>query len=148
MIRPATINDLEAMVVLAERFIGETNYEVEFDAEKSRHHLAFYLLMPNLKILVADENGIVGGAMMAVSHEFQKRPFGYVSKFFVAPEARNWGIGRSLIEATIAWLKEQGVSHIFSTATAGLDEMNQRLFVNLLKKYGFRDCGPVMCMEV
>ena len=137
------------MIEISRRFVAETSYEVTFDESMARHHLGTYLSVPHLCILLGEQNGIiVGGAMLALSYEFQSKPFGYVSKFFVLPEGRGLGIGRALVDAMLHWFTEKGASHVFVTATAGLSDLQQRLFVSLMKRHGFTDSGPVMCLKL
>ena len=148
MIRYATKEDIPGLLGLAERFISETSFEADYDEIAAYKYFSQFIEHMEADIIIYDEGGISGGAMVAFAQEAQKQPFCYIAKFFVDPDSRNLGIGRDLTEAVLAWASLHGCSHVFSTATAGLDERNQRLFVNLMKKYGFEDVGPVLCAKV
>ena len=140
MIRLATADDIGWLLEIAERFISETSYDIVYDPEAARNHLLTYIHHSDADILLADG----GGAMVAASREFQKQPFCYVGKFFVIPESRRTGTAREIVEAILAWASLHGCSHVFVTATAGLAEREQRLFINLMKRYGFIESGPVL----
>mgnify|MGYP003144476213 CR=1 FL=1 len=145
IVRPAVQSDVPELVEMAETFIEESAYEIEFDVTNSAYHYMNYILSPGGDVLVAKQDGaMVGGVMVASSTEFQKKPFGYVGKFYVIPEARRGTASRSLIAAMLDWFTLQDVSHVFVTATAGLEERDQRAFILLMKRSGFVEEGPVM----
>lgn len=145
MIRKANSTDIPTLLDMAQTFINETSYGVEFDSQVSASYLTQIISYPLADVLIAD--GFAGVAILAASYEFQRRPFCYVAKFYVKPDRRNAGSGRELMEAIGKWAKEKDCSHTFVTATAGLDPTNQKLFINLMKKYGFEESGPVLFRE-
>tara|TARA_R100001443_G_C3357336_1_gene178244 strand:- start:1183 stop:1644 length:462 start_codon:yes stop_codon:yes gene_type:complete len=149
-IREATEFDLVMMLDAIEGIIDETRYELTFNREHARDHLRYYVSgTPGWIALLAEtESEVVGGVLMAESLEFHDMPLLYVTKFWVLPSGRRTRAARSLLEAVVDYAREKNCTHIFATATAGLDEREQRLFVNLLTKSGFRDTGPVMMKEI
>ena len=148
MIRLATADDLDALCSIAQQFINESGHDVEYSGFAARQFFWTYIANPQMDVIVADESGIVGGAMVAASLEAQIKPFCYITKFYMAPEARRTGISRDLLNAVIDWAKEMTCSKIFSTATAGLDDREQALMVALLKRPGFIDQGPCMGLQL
>jgi hypothetical protein len=48
----------------------------------------------------------------------------------------------------LKWSKEQYCSHLFVTATAELAEKEQQLFINLMKKSGLVERGPVLSLKM
>jgi hypothetical protein len=46
------------------------------------------------------------------------------------------------------WFAEQDVSHVFISATAGLDERSQRAFTLRMKRAGFAEEGPIMSLNM
>ena len=144
-VRKARQSDIEAMVEIGRRFTEETRYGVAFDDEKALVTFSQYLLSPDCDILLAEAGGrLLGGAMLAEADEFQAKPFCYITKFFILPEGRGTYAARNLLQSIRIWAEHRGCSHVFSTATAGLSEREQRLFVNLMKRDGYRDVGPVL----
>lgn len=148
MIRLATAADLDALCVIARQFIGESAHDVEYSGFAARQFFWTYIASPQMDVIVADENGIVGGAMVAASLEAQVKPFCYMAKFYMAPESRRTGISRDVLSAAIKWAIEMTCSDFFTTATAGLDEREQALMVALLKRAGFTDQGPCMGLKL
>ncbi len=149
LVRIADLDDLHDLVHMAAYFTAESAWGVTFNAEKARAHLRLYLMTPGFDVLIAKDGGkLVGGAMVAVAHEFQKQPFGYVGKFYLMPEARSMTIANLLINAMKEWFAAYDVSHIFVTATAGLTEREQRAFILLMKRAKFKESGPVMWLKM
>jgi len=141
--------DLYAIVEMARRFTTETGYDIAFDPEPATNYIWSFIESESCDALVWDEGGTIsGGALVAVSHEAHAQPFCYICKFFVAPEARRSRAAREIISACIEWSRQRDCSHVFSTATAGLSEKEQRLAVNLLKRCGLEDVGPVMALKL
>lgn len=151
MIRKALPSDLDALCEIAKTFIGETSYDVTYSGLNSRSHLWQYIATPSADVIIvtSDEDDVIlGGVMLAASVEFQLMPFCYISKFYVAPEARRSLVARQLMESAIKWAADMTCSDIFSTATAGLSPTEQRLFINLMKRYGFNDAGPCLHLKI
>ncbi len=76
------------------------------------------VLLP-YKVLIAEmEEAVVGFVEVALRSYVDGcetgRPVGFVEGWYVAPEFRRRGVGRSLIEAAEAWCREQGCHEIGS----------------------------------
>jgi|TARA_Y100000296_G_scaffold8852_1_gene10396 GNAT superfamily N-acetyltransferase len=148
-IRLAVEDDLDDLVVYAERINDESSHDLTFDRDRARQHLRMFVTLPGWDILLAEIDGrVVGGAMIAESFEFHRHPLCYVCKFWVMPCGRRSDAGRKLVKALIAWAEERKCSDIFVTATAGLDRINQWLFIKLMSAAGFKQEGPVMKYEI
>ena len=52
------------------------------------------------------------------------------------------------MDGALDWAKEKDCSYIFVTATANLAEKEQQLFINLMKKFGLREGGPVLSLKM
>lgn len=145
-VREATPSDMPGLLALARAFIAETAYEVEYDEAASRETFWLYISHPDGAVYVAEREGVIVGAIMLFAgREFQVRPFGYVSKMFVAPAGRGTTAARQLVAEGLAWFRRKGCSHAFATSTAGLGPAATRMFANLFGKFGFAPCGP--CLE-
>jgi len=148
-IRPADTIELDLLVELLGEAVTETRLEVEFDREATRDFLWIYMSEAEAEILVVDADGeIVGWAMLAEAREFFKQPLCYIAKFWVLPGGRRTVAGRDLLKSVIAWAEDRNCTHIFGTATAGLDKREQQLFINLMAKQGFFDAGPTLCKRL
>ena len=148
IIRRADMTDIPELIEMAETFINESGYAIEYSEDNSRNIFGLYVQQPSYDILIGkDEGNLTGGVMVVASTEFQARPFGYVSKFFVKPEHRDARTSRALMSAMMEWFAVFDVSHVFVTAIAGLSERDQRAFILLMKRAGFKEEGPVMYLE-
>ncbi len=146
-LRTAKQEDLSSLVDLAEEANKESDYRLPFHRDSAAKYLWGYIKSPECDIILGSlDDKFAGGVMLAYSNEFHKEPFCYVGKFWVLPNARRSHLARFLLSATLEWAKEKKCSHVFATATAGLDEKEQRLFINLMKRSGFVDKGPVLCL--
>jgi ribosomal protein S18 acetylase RimI-like enzyme len=115
------------------RFIAET-------AQTADGYGAFLdtqLTKPNVIILVAEQDGEVVGYTYAGAEGFDymslRGPAGVLYDIVVDPAHRGRGVGRMLLDATLARLEARGVPRIV-LSTAEQNEPAQRLFT----RAGFR----------
>lgn len=145
VIRSVEDTELDAVVDICEAGVEETKLDVSFDRETARNWLWTYMQSAEADILVADMDGdLVGGVMVVESNEIFTQPMCYMAKFWVLPAGRRSRAARDLMKATVDWAEERNCSHIYCTATADLDDREQRLFINLMKRTGFQEKGPVL----
>jgi GNAT superfamily N-acetyltransferase len=142
IIRVATLADIPALLLLAERFVSESSYGMEFDEAGSREYLEMVLQHPDVALFVTDD--VSAGMLVTVAKDWCVRPVLYVEKMYVSPQERGRGLSRALVCAAINFAKLNNCSHIFSTATAGMGERVSKLFENLFAKDGFTSCGGVL----
>lgn len=154
-IRPATPADVGALGRLgallvqthhdfdAKRFIAVTPQT----AEGYGAFLGTQLEQPNVTVLVAEEHGeVVGYTYAAVEgrdYMSLRGPAGVLYDIIVDPVQRGRGIGRRLLEATLAFLKERGAPRAV-LSTADRNERAQRLFASM----GFRRTMIEMTREL
>jgi ribosomal protein S18 acetylase RimI-like enzyme len=144
-IRPATLADMPAVGRLGALFVREHH---EFDPERfiaatsqTEHgygeYLATQLEEPDVVILVAEEHGAVLGytysGIEGRDYMALRGPAGALYDIVVDPSRRGEGIGRKLLEASIAALSGRGVPLVV-LSTADRNEPAQRLFA----RAGFR----------
>ncbi|WP_256439310.1 GNAT family N-acetyltransferase [Ensifer sp. ENS06] len=98
-------------------------------------------------VLAAEQDEmIVGYAYASVEgHDYMalRGPAGVIHDLFVEPEKRSQGIGRMLLEAAVAALKERG-ANLIVLSTAHRNEAAQRLFAAA----GFRPTMVEMTLDV
>ena len=125
------------------RFIAETPQT----ADGYGAFLGTQLTKPNVSILVAEQDGEVVGYTYAGAEGFDymslRGPAGVLYDIVVDPAHRERGIGRMLIDATLARLEARGVPRIV-LSTAEQNEPAQRLFT----RAGFRRTMIEMTREV
>ena len=98
-------------------------------------------------VLVADDNGdVIGYAYAAVEgYDYMalRGPAGVLHDIIVAPEHRGRGVGRLLLDATLAFFRSRGVPRVV-LSTAERNEAAQRLFAHM----GFRRTMIEMTLEL
>jgi ribosomal protein S18 acetylase RimI-like enzyme len=98
-------------------------------------------------LLVADQDGSVVGyiwaALEPMSWKELRGPAGFIHDVAVADEARRSGIAAKLMDAAIAWLREQGAPRVVLW-TAAPNEAARALF----RRFGLRDTMAEMTLEL
>ncbi len=116
-IRPLTELDIEAICKIDERITGKYRPEVWED------RVVYYIRRDPDSSQVADKDGKVVGFMLGEVRggEFGlEEPTGWVEFFGVDPNAREKGVGRSLIDAMFAGFRSRG-AHVARTMVANAD---------------------------
>ncbi|SRR6266568_1127095 len=154
-IRPATSADLPRIGKLG-AILVETHHE--FDARRflavrnrtAEDYAAFLgsqLADADIVIFVADDNGdVIGYAYAAVEgYDYMslRGPAGVLHDIVVDPGHRGRGVGRRLLDATLAHLKSRGAPRVV-LSTAERNETAQRLFASA----GFRRTMVEMTREL
>ena len=102
---------------------------------------------PDVAVLVADHNGdVIGYAYAAVEgYDYMalRGPAGVLHDVIVDPEHRGRGVGRLLLDATLAYLKSRGAPRVVLSTAEG-NEPAQRLFASV----GFRRTMIEMTREL
>lgn len=154
-IRPAVPADMETVGRLAALLV-RTHHE--FDARRfipetpqtARSYGGFLkrqLDEPTVVVLVAERNGQVVGYTYAGVEDYDymalRGPAGALYDIVVDPEHRMHGVGRSLLDATLAALRDRGAPRVV-LSTAEQNVAAQTLFANA----GFRRTMIEMTREL
>lgn len=155
IVRPATSADLPRIGRLGAQLVDEHNAfdPQRFLATKNRTPTDYAAFMstqlgdPSIAVLVAEDHGDVIGYSYAVVEGYDymslRGPAGVVHDVMVDPEYRGRGIGRQLLEATLAFLKARGAPRVV-LSTAENNAVAQRLFTSV----GFRRTMIEMTREL
>ena len=138
VIRPVTELDIEAICKIDERITGRYRPEAWED------RVMYYLRRDPDSSQVAEASGKVIGFMLGEVRggEFGlEEPTGWVEFFGVDPEARQKGIGRSLITALLQRFKDKG-AHVARTMVAERDTEIDAF----IRRMGFAP-APVTALE-
>ena len=112
-IRPAREQDLDRLVCLL-RLLFAIEEDFGIDDAKQRQGLTLLLDDERACVLVAEQDreivGMCTGQLVISTAE--GRPSVLVEDVVVAPDQRNKGIGRSLVEALSTWAKSQGATRM------------------------------------
>ena len=154
-IRPATPSDVPTIGRLGALLVREHH---DFDPQRfipatsrteSQYgwYLGTQLEEPNIVILVAEREGKVLGytysGVEGVDYMSLRGPAGVMYDIVVDPEQRQQGIGRMLVDATLAALKSKGAPRVV-LSTAEQNAAAQRLF----DRAGFRRTMIEMTREL
>ncbi len=134
------ISDILDAVV---HFCNETGYTAEYSSGKALADIWKVYNAPNTAIFCNYRNDkLAAVAFCQLDDLFMVNTFGYIVKFYVMPEARGTTAARELMQEITDWFDEQGVTDSFSTATANIG-LNKH-YVNLLRKFGYTECGVAL----
>jgi len=154
-IRPATPKDIEAIGRLGALLVREHH---DFDPQRfipatsrteSQYgwYLGTQLEEPNIVILVAERDGKVIGytysGVEGTDYMSLRGPAGVMYDIVVDPDHRQQGLGRLLVDATLAALKSKGAPRVV-LSTAEQNVAAQRLF----DRAGFRRTMIEMTREL
>jgi aminoglycoside 6'-N-acetyltransferase I len=135
-IRTAETPDLGVVLDLAVAFYAEDGFATP--ADELRANLAVLVDSPDARVAVAEVAGVVVGfAITTTSFGLENGRIAELEDLFVTPDRRGTGLGRALIEDSVAWCRDTGcrlvevviapngqdVSHLF-------DYYDRRGFVN------------------
>ncbi len=110
---------------------GESLYSMDWLVERVNWHLAPERVA---QVLLAEtqQQEIVGQAIVRLEENSEGHAYGYFSTIYVAPEYRNQGVAKKLIQEITSWSLNQGFPYIiYNTARD-----NDRL-IGLFQKFGF-----------
>lgn len=143
MIRDAEEKDLEQLCALAERFIAESNLPYTFNYELA--HDEFWVAIHDegsIFLLDVQEDIVAGMVMGYMSRDFMIEYSAYMTKLYVEKHFRGIIKTKDLISAFEERVSEAVV--IFASATGGIDERIEKLFVNMFKKSGYSVLGRIV----
>ena len=132
---------------LVKAFIEETQYPITYNERNATDYLYRLVSDPDSAVFVQYEGEEMSGLMICGrSNEFQNEYFGYVSKMYVLPKFRGTRTGRALLEDACEWFDLLDCELSFATATAAIGQ--DKLYINLLSKFGFALQGGVLIRQM
>lgn len=147
MIRPATLDDLDAIIALGSVLHATSVYRaMPFDADKVR------VLMDGLisgagVVFVADLAGnVVGGIAGAVSeHWFNRELHGFEYSFFIDRQHRGGSMALRLLCAFESWCKAKGARQTRIGITTGINPEGTARFYRWA---GYEDAGQLFTKDL
>lgn len=149
-VRAARAEDLGRLLELTAAFCAESNLPAAFSFDRARDTLARAIAAPHVDVLVVEVDDplhgatLAGGAIIVTDDEFTEAPFAIVNKFYVDARWRGYGAGLHLVQGAIAAAKARGAAALYASATAGIDERTEALFVALFRRAGFEVLGRIV----
>ena len=146
MIRDAEPKDLDQLCSLAKRFIEESQLPYTYDPELARQEFWGGIHDENSIILLDVQEDLVAGIIMGyMSKDFCVESSAYLTKLYVEKEFRGIIRAQDLIEAFEERTKEAIIT--YASATSGIGERTEKLFVRLFERSGYHVLGRIMAKE-
>ncbi len=144
MIRRAQPEDLYPLCDMAQRFIAESGLPYTYDPDLARD--TFWEGINSGILIVDDQDGILSGAIMGyMGRDFCIEYTAYITKLYIEKEFRGSSIARELVKAFLKETEEAKL--VFTSATAGMGERIEKLYVRLFERSGFNVLGRILVKE-
>ena len=155
LIRKAETRDLEALgrlgaMLMRTHFAFDPQRFLEAREGAEGGYASFLGAMldsPDDAVFVAEEDGVVTGYVFAalepLSWKELRGPAGFIHDLAVTEDARQTGVGRKLMDAALAWLRERKAPRVLLW-TAAPNAVARSLFARI----GFRETTVEMTMEL
>jgi GNAT superfamily N-acetyltransferase len=145
VIREASPDDFPRLLEMGERFIECTPYGCAYAPDRIVQML-WHLLRQGV-VLVAEEDGIVCGALLGMMHDMWcgNDALACELALWVDPARRGAGLATGLVQAFEAWGKEQGAASVCLSDLRAGDGYPAESF---LKALGYRDIERMWTKEV
>lgn len=130
---------------VVEGFVSESKFKLTYNFDNAYKYMWGIVNDPNSDVIIAEDchSNVVGGAIVSCEKDVCDETMGYIVKFYISPSKRGIGAGRSVSEKICSWFEKKEAVFSFATSTAMIG--NDKVFTNLLSKYGYRDIGPTLC---
>lgn len=126
-----------------EKYISEVPYPYTYSEPLAIQQTWQLLNHPDSAIIVhLEDDKVVGGCTVTRNREFWEEYSGTISQFYVLPEWRGTHVSRKVIQEAVDWFDENNCVISFAGSHAG--NHRDKLFTNLLLKYGFTQQGTLL----
>jgi GNAT superfamily N-acetyltransferase len=121
---PADLADLAALLEAASTELADLRGGPLLNASLARQipaaaALALDLEDPSRLVVVGELEGVALGLALARQAVFDAELIGVVDTIYVAPDAREVGLGEAMVELVMAWCQEQGCRGVDAPALPG-----------------------------
>lgn len=138
----ADIDEIEGF--LYPDYFDETTYSgLDYDEALTKQQIAAWV-SEDATIIIRSAGKIAALGVMQLSRTFYKQIEADIAMFVVGKKYRATGISRALIDFLLRIADENQAAVIYSSCLSGIGDKNNKMYVNLWKKYGFRELGTVM----
>lgn len=149
IVREAVAEDYEELVSMAKHFTEISELPLTFNVERARLTLWALIHDPDVDVLVETQEGVVsGGVCVSYEASYYDEICAYVEKFFVHKEFRGIGTSDNLLRALLKTCKKRNAKVIFASATAGMGERVEKLYVRLFERHGFSVLGRIIMRTI
>lgn len=147
--RPAVAEDFEALVDLARLFTNESGLPVTFNEDSARETLWACIHHPDVDLIVdSDDDVLLGATTVSYEASYTNEILAYVDKLFVHREFRGRGASDNLLRGIVKCCEDRGASLVFASATSGMGERVEKLYVRLFERHGFHVLGRIIMRKI
>lgn len=148
-VRRVHSGDVETLVSMMRRFVGETDLPLTFDELGTRAMIEKGITAEHTIMLVWENNDVLGGLVFgSIGSELSVELCAYVHKFYVEQEFRGLGVSDELLKAFDQAAAAMGAQLSFSSATAGMGERVEQLYVSLFERNGYTVLGRILVRSI
>ena len=145
IIRPATLEDMPALMDMSREFVEESGYSWDWSPEVAATTWAYYLKGSNIEVYLADRDGeIAGGVVVACDRDFTLQLYGKIGYFYVREPHRRTRAGILLAEQATRWFDEMRCWDAFVSGVACLGPKQTGAFEKIMRRVGFEGRGPAL----
>lgn len=147
MIRPANIEDIEAILKLGKELHQSSTYSsMEFDSDKVRQLMSGLIEGAGVVFVAVVDGEIVGGIAGGVAeYWFNREIHGFDFSFFISEEKRTGSLAMRLLFALENWCKSRGAVEMRIGITTGINVNGTTRFYNFM---GYENTGPLFTKDL
>lgn len=149
VIREAVAADFEPLVSLARNFTRESGLPFTFNEVRARETIWSHIHYPEVDFIVeTDEDVLTGCAVVTYDADYYNETCAYVEKLFVHKEFRGRGTSDNIIRGILGFAEKRDARVVFASATAGMGERIEKLYVRLFERHGFNVLGRIIMRKI
>lgn len=139
------LHHVHKLCELTEEFAKETKWGFTFDYDVCSLAFFDHISSDKCVVLAVERDGdLLAAAILIATQDFCADTQGFLHKFYVRKPYRRTKAMFLLMDEVIKWFDSQECVQSFVTSTSGIDEAVICAFAKLMRKYGYRDCGPTL----
>lgn len=144
MIRKATLSDLDNIIEFTKPYYEESVHykKLTYSEAACRRTLAGWL--NHSHVIVVERDEIVGVGVVTIGQTCYEELEAEMNLFYVSKDYRGKGVSRLLAEAITEFAKLHKVRIIHASNMSGMEGNNDKLWINLFRKYGYQVIGTTL----
>ncbi len=137
---------LEDVLLVLKEYAEESEWKRTFSRNNSLVTLGRIMESENRDIIIITEKDEIAAlSIVSCYYDFVEEKYGSVDIFYVRKKFRKKAFGRLLAAKTVNWFKLKECDKIFTSAMGKIGKDQE--FINLLKKFGFKEFAVTMLRE-
>lgn len=144
MIRKATLSDLDDIIDFTRPYYQESVYSnyVTYSESACRRTLEGWLNSSH--VIVVGHDAILGVGVVTIGQTCYEELEAEINLFYVSKDYRGKGVSRLLADAITEFAKLHKARIIHASNMSGMDGNNDKLWINLFRKFGYETIGTTL----